>query len=199
VGQDYADQRYYAVGLGRFTTADPTGLVGVRPNIPGTWNRFAYTTGDPINFMDRKGTSQAYTSCSYTDSEEWDCEIDDAREEPPAGAPHDAMNAKYIKQTKDALFRLNHLGAADGKGNCGQAIAGLLKQEGKTMADLAQGANGEMFWDLNDPADSNQVISGTGGKTAAQWFSENSSQTTAAAVVAGTSNVVLAKLRCSMV
>jgi len=54
-GQDYADQRYFGVGTGRFWSADPAGLATAHLGKPGSWNRYAYVLGDPINFRDRKG------------------------------------------------------------------------------------------------------------------------------------------------
>ena len=55
--QDYADQRYYAVGMGRFNSADPSR--GVNPVNPYTWNRYAYVHGDPVNFYDPGGLNEA--------------------------------------------------------------------------------------------------------------------------------------------
>jgi RHS repeat-associated protein len=67
--QDYADQRYYAVGMGRFNSADPSS--GVNPGSPATWNKYAYVVGDPVNFYDPHGLNVAnpgycppeYSSC----------------------------------------------------------------------------------------------------------------------------------------
>jgi RHS repeat-associated protein len=53
-GQDYADQRYYYVGTGRFNVADPYKASG-GPEDPGSWNRYAYVVGDPLNFNDPRG------------------------------------------------------------------------------------------------------------------------------------------------
>ena len=56
-GEDYAGQRYYSEGAGRFWNVDP----GVaHPANPGTWNRYAYVAGDPVNFIDPTG-STSYT------------------------------------------------------------------------------------------------------------------------------------------
>ena len=52
-GLDYADQRYYASTYGRFNTADQFAGSAVGRN-PGTWNRYAYVGGDPINMNDPK-------------------------------------------------------------------------------------------------------------------------------------------------
>jgi RHS repeat-associated protein len=57
-GQDYADQRYYAVGMGRFNVPDPLGIVKLRK--PESWNQYAYSYGDPINFHDPRGAAQVW-------------------------------------------------------------------------------------------------------------------------------------------
>jgi RHS repeat-associated protein len=51
--QDYADQRYYAVGMGRFNSADPS--TGSDASDPSSWNKYAYVSGDPIAFNDPRG------------------------------------------------------------------------------------------------------------------------------------------------
>ena len=53
-GMDYADQRYYSPGFARFTTPDPYRASG-GPADPGSWNRYAYVQGDPVNFSDATG------------------------------------------------------------------------------------------------------------------------------------------------
>jgi RHS repeat-associated protein len=53
-GLDYADQRHYQPGAGRFMTADPY-LASGGVESPGSWNRYAYVEGDPVNFIDRRG------------------------------------------------------------------------------------------------------------------------------------------------
>jgi RHS repeat-associated protein len=54
-GLDYADQRFYASSYGRFNSADPYTSSG-RKNDPGSWNRYAYVGGDPVNRSDPRGT-----------------------------------------------------------------------------------------------------------------------------------------------
>jgi len=51
---NYADQRYYTAAYGRFNTADPN-RASAGPSEPGSWNRYSYVEGDPINFNDRSG------------------------------------------------------------------------------------------------------------------------------------------------
>jgi len=54
-GQDYADQRYYAVGMGRFNVPDPAGSGAADLTNPTSWNTYAYVNGDPVNFNDSEG------------------------------------------------------------------------------------------------------------------------------------------------
>ena len=52
-GLDYADQRYYHSASGRFVSMDPheAGVV----QLPGSWNRFQYAHGDPVQYSDPSG------------------------------------------------------------------------------------------------------------------------------------------------
>ncbi|MBX9602623.1 MAG: hypothetical protein K2X35_16585 [Bryobacteraceae bacterium] len=58
VGLYYADQRWHGT-WGRFATPDPYQASG-GPADPGSWNRYAYTWGDPINNIDPEGTTVCY-------------------------------------------------------------------------------------------------------------------------------------------
>jgi RHS repeat-associated protein len=51
---DYADQRYYSNQFGRFMNPDPY-QASAGPSDPGSWNQYAYTVGDPINYNDPSG------------------------------------------------------------------------------------------------------------------------------------------------
>jgi RHS repeat-associated protein len=53
-GLDYADQRHYASTFGRFMTSDQYQASG-GPSDPQSWNRYAYTRGDPVNANDPNG------------------------------------------------------------------------------------------------------------------------------------------------
>ena len=67
---DYADQRYYGVGTGRFGTPDPS--TGVSLGNPASWNKYAYVQGDPVNYYDPEGLQIRgpwYCSPEYTYAE----------------------------------------------------------------------------------------------------------------------------------
>jgi RHS repeat-associated protein len=53
-GLDYADQRYYSSSYGRFASPDQYKASG-GPASPQSWNRYAYTIGDAVNFYDPTG------------------------------------------------------------------------------------------------------------------------------------------------
>jgi len=53
-GLDYFGARYYASTQGRFTSADPI-LSSGRPSNPQTWNKYSYTLGNPLKFVDPDG------------------------------------------------------------------------------------------------------------------------------------------------
>jgi len=55
VGQDYADQRYYNSGMGRFWTVDPGGIATADTSTPASLNRYSYVQGDPVNSIDPHG------------------------------------------------------------------------------------------------------------------------------------------------
>ena len=67
-GLDYAGQRYYSNAMGRFLTPDPGGIRTADPKEPGSWNRYAYVGGDPVNFRDPQGLFR----CLNCDDEDQD-------------------------------------------------------------------------------------------------------------------------------
>jgi RHS repeat-associated protein len=71
-GLDYANNRYYSNAYGRFMTPDPyMGTDGGSgdPEDPQSWNRYAYTTGDPVNWVDSQGLFQECPACSIYNSD----------------------------------------------------------------------------------------------------------------------------------
>jgi len=59
---DYADQRFYASAYGRFNTPDRK-RGSAHPKNPGSWNRYSYTLGDPINGNDPTGECPSFIAC----------------------------------------------------------------------------------------------------------------------------------------
>src|SRR5579859_8202083 len=52
---DYAQNRYYASTLGRFTSPDPYKQASAGASEPQNWNQYAYVGGDPVNRIDPQG------------------------------------------------------------------------------------------------------------------------------------------------
>jgi RHS repeat-associated protein len=63
-GLDYAQNRYYSAGIGRFTTPDPYQASGGVGN-PGSWNRYGYVEGDPVNYGDPGGLNRMSPNSAY--------------------------------------------------------------------------------------------------------------------------------------
>ena len=66
-GLDYADQRYYTSQFGRFMSADRF-KQAAKANDSGSWNKYSYTRGDPVNRIDPHGTED------WCDDNPEDCE-----------------------------------------------------------------------------------------------------------------------------
>jgi RHS repeat-associated protein len=81
-GLDYAKARYYASGVGRFLTADPSAEAAVSPSKPSSWNAYRYSGDDPVNFHDPTGLLEA--GPGYCPAEEEDC---DSSPGDPGGDP----------------------------------------------------------------------------------------------------------------
>jgi RHS repeat-associated protein len=79
-GLDYADQRFHSPGTGRFLSPDPYMASGGAAN-PGSWNRYAYVQGDPINHKDHTGKVLDSEACVELG---W---CDDGGEDPDPGPP----------------------------------------------------------------------------------------------------------------
>jgi len=69
---DYAVNRYHQPGMGRFLTPDPYMASG-GPQDPGSWNRYAYVAGDPVNFIDRRGLELECTDDDCDESDDETC------------------------------------------------------------------------------------------------------------------------------
>jgi len=76
-GLDYADQRFYTSQFGRFMSADRF-KQAASANDSGSWNKYAYTRGDPVNRKDRNGTCDTdLTSLDFDSGSGGDTGCDD--------------------------------------------------------------------------------------------------------------------------
>jgi RHS repeat-associated protein len=101
-GNDYAINRYHVPGMGRFLTPDPY-MNSAGPTDPDTWNRYAYTGGDPVNRVDRGGTCDTYTFAE--DSNDPDCDPSGGGEGDPTYCdlnPTDPICSPYPLSTNPA-------------------------------------------------------------------------------------------------
>jgi RHS repeat-associated protein len=132
-GQDYADQRYYSSATGRFNVPDPGGMKTATLTRPSTWNRYGYTSGDPVNFFDPNGRLEQAPNPCFPYPEEIPCVgggdpcfgssfldpgcIDPGPEPPPPpppppGAPSCSISVDYRGIT--GLPSIGIIGAAHG-------------------------------------------------------------------------------------
>jgi RHS repeat-associated protein len=143
--QDYADRRYYAVGMGRFNSPDPS--TGSNAADPGSWNKYAYVQGDPINYIDPNGLQR----CTQDD----DCP---APEEPPenafgpdqggkAGTPkrNDPTPARPSPTTASAISKLKT--RIGNLGDCTRILGGATSSDLlKVVTGDGQGSTGIQFF-----------------------------------------------------
>jgi RHS repeat-associated protein len=104
VTQDYADQRYYGVGMGRFNSSDPYRASAGRGD-PSSWNRYTYVQSDPVNFYDPRGL-EVYNP-SYCPPDEENCEGPDGQPGDAAGGggswgPCDPLWSQQFGEAPDA-------------------------------------------------------------------------------------------------
>lgn len=64
-GTDYAVNRQYNHGIGRFNRVDPDSG-SYKTNAPQTLNRYSYTMNNPVNFTDRLGLNVENPNSSYS-------------------------------------------------------------------------------------------------------------------------------------
>jgi RHS repeat-associated protein len=106
-GLDYADQRYEAVGYGRFSSPDRV-MTEAQPAQPNSWNGYAYTSGDPVNSSDPTGRFFCNTYGAWDwGGQPWWC---DPSSGPtffcPAGFAPSPGGACYILAQEGLVFRV---------------------------------------------------------------------------------------------
>jgi RHS repeat-associated protein len=71
-GLDNFGARYYASSMGRFVSADPSGLLAQKPESPQSWNLYAYARNSPVIFLDPNGLDCVYANDTGDDVESID-------------------------------------------------------------------------------------------------------------------------------
>jgi RHS repeat-associated protein len=138
-GLDYADQRYYSNASGRFLTADPS--AGSGAGDPGSWNRYAYVGGDPVNFKDpsgliRSGSDGGDDSPSYCDDNPTalGCLPPGGQRRPGAGRPRPTPFTTAEGNLSAAVDALSNRGNVSP--DCQNDLDALSQAAGRTI-DLA--------------------------------------------------------------
>jgi RHS repeat-associated protein len=108
-GLDYAVNRYEQPGYGRFLSPDPykasAGLAD-----PGSWNRYAYVQGDPVNNTDSSGLLLDRLDCYFCD-------------QPIGFGGSDDSTGRRIQYSNDLdVFYAYHTQTADGGWVCNSNI-----------------------------------------------------------------------------
>ena len=91
-GFEYAMNRYYSAGLGRFLTVDPASG-GASPRNPERWNKFAFGEGDPVNRFDPSGNED----CTPSPGVDF-CAVRTAK---PDSGPDESSNPEYAVYEPD--------------------------------------------------------------------------------------------------
>ncbi len=126
------NQRYYVSTYGRFNTPDPMAASASAGN-PGSWNRYAYVGGDPINHRDRTGMNEADTEDDICGSDGEGCVFRGGIAEEGGGGGGGAMELDPCM----VMFLTNPTANCEGYGG------GVIAQEGGDLN--AQGAGGPGF------------------------------------------------------
>jgi RHS repeat-associated protein len=160
-GLDYADQRYYSPGVGRFLTADPY-MASAGAADPSSWNRYAYVEGDPINYVDPKGLAAApadsleeFLGCIDTPifgPWSWKCSTNSQipnRDRVRRG-PRLTLAERHEQRFNQVVgFMITARLAVASKENWPEECTKLLASAGVTPGDIIAGALRMEFWQGN--------------------------------------------------
>ena len=131
-GNDYADQRYKGVGMAEFLSPDPGGIMTARPRNPGSWNRYMYVLGDPMNLNDPRGK----IACDPGDDDaDDDCDDSDSSDGGGGGG------GTFVTSTVQAVCAPGYIPDANGDGGCDQEVWGSNGGNGGAII----GATGQLL------------------------------------------------------
>jgi RHS repeat-associated protein len=143
-GLEYAMNRYYSGGLGRFMTVDPS-FLSAKAGDPQSWNRYSYAGRDPVNFNDASGNDEQWVGSGpcvvgLGEYAEWtDCDYyteSYAMAEPPPGPgggggsafPKCNPNGSPSRDTDIDFILQNYKAAANVAAEADQDFRGLSAQ-----------------------------------------------------------------------
>jgi RHS repeat-associated protein len=153
---DFAENRYYNPGHGRFTTTDPL-LESGRLENPQTWNRYVYVLNDPINYVDPDGLYECKGSADECKAFRNDLASAQARL-----ADIEKKYGKNSDEYAKASKSLGSYGCESKGGNCVGADGKAIKDaKGNFVKDTAGNVHVSFDWKQSSPAHtSTDVTSG---------------------------------------
>jgi RHS repeat-associated protein len=152
---DYAGARYFRRGVGRFVSADGP-LVDQHPEIPQSWNLFAYARNSPLVFVDPSGQYVCGSSLSEQQCKDFEASRQSAQ------ASANALKDKYgagSTQYKNAAAAISAYGDA-GKANGVTIEIGATKGSGMVALGLPGAKTG------NNPTGQNITVTFASGDAA---------------------------------
>jgi RHS repeat-associated protein len=146
--------RGYDSNAGRFDRPDPLGLGAVKMGDPGSWNRFAYVQGDPVNYADPGGKF----ALSTAELEQWATKLVDRNGSNAFGIQYALTQWRIASletaAMQEAMFRDTMMGAMNGAAidaaqearnfMVGRFTSGAFSQECQGKLD-ALGVNAEQM------------------------------------------------------
>jgi len=151
---DYADQRYYASGFGRFNTPDRYMASG-GPSDPGSWNRYAYVGNDPANYGDSRGLYRSAEDCienpDVCEAEDWDDGQDGQSPGPAPTKSGKKRKRRPIDTVTDQLVRgdLNARLSKFAGTNCDKVFSKVVPQY--SAGGLSGQVNSTEFYNVTNP------------------------------------------------
>jgi len=134
-GLDYAQQRYHQPGVGRFMTPDPYWGSASLTN-PGSWNRYAYVGGDPVNHKDPSGLDSNDCSGNFAQicAGSWDfAYVTDPTSDEEDGVPPDGVPPDGIDSVGNPVYQVSGScgcpTGSDEMGSTAPAVISLINQD----------------------------------------------------------------------
>jgi len=123
-GLDYADQRWYASGVGRFGSVDPL-QSSMSIADPKSANRYTYVRGNPTNNVDPEGLADYSVTVtgSLADVIPWECDLRYNRFGINSGWARELFGERCGGWATNLLNELNTMRAFEGRGDGGGGAA----------------------------------------------------------------------------